>query len=97
MKEKQLLETKEINIEDWEATPVKVKDLVVQQREEIEKLEQRLKELEVKIGHLQEKVNRNSENSHSPSSSDFVKLEGKKQKRKKTRCLQKRLMNCLNS
>ena len=60
MKEKQLLETKEINIDDWEATPVKVKDLVVQQREEIEKLEQRLKELEVKIDHLQEKVNRNS-------------------------------------
>ncbi len=60
-----------------------MKDLVVQQREEIEQLEQRLKELEVKSDNLQEKVNRNSGNTHSPSSSDLVKLESKKQKRKK--------------
>ncbi len=83
MKEKQLLETAGINLDDWDSTPIRVRDLVVQQREKIEQLEQRLKELEVKSNNLQEKVNRNSENSHSPPSSDLGKSQTKKQKKKR--------------
>lgn len=83
MKEKQLLETAGINIEDWNLTPIRVKDLVVQQREKIEQLEQGLAELEEKSNNLSEKVNRNSENSHSPPSSDLNKPERKKRKKRK--------------
>ncbi len=83
MKEKQLLKTVGIDINDWNSTPVRVRNLVVQQREKIEQLEQRLTELEVSGSNLQEKVNRNSNNSHSPPSSDLVKSQSKSQKKKR--------------
>jgi uncharacterized coiled-coil protein SlyX len=78
MDEKQLLENTEINLEDWILTPVKVKDLVVQQKEKIEQLEQHLKKLEIKIDEFQEKVNCNSENSHPSPSNDLNKPPVKK-------------------
>ncbi len=55
----------------------------MEQSEKIEQLEQRLKDLEVTSNNLQEKVNRNSENSHIPPSSDLVKSQTKKPKKKR--------------
>ena len=46
MDEKQLLEMARIDAEDWERTPVSVRQLVVQLGLKIEQLEQHLKELQ---------------------------------------------------
>ncbi len=91
MNEKQLLEKVGISIEDWILTPIKVKELVVQQKEKIEQLEQLLKESKIKTDELQEKVNCNSENSHRPPSTDLNKapVEKKKKRKKRTRGGQK--------
>ena len=41
-----LREEQKISIEDWDLTPIAVKELVVQLSEKIEQLEQKLRELE---------------------------------------------------
>ena len=76
-----LKEEQKISIEDWEKTPIAVKELVVQLSEKIEQLEQKLRELEKSNQELTEKVNRNSKNSNSPPSSDLPQVEKKKSKK----------------
>jgi transposase len=71
-----------IDAEDWEKTPVSVRKLVVQLGLKIEQLEKQLKELQGTNQKLEEKVNRNSHNSHSPPSSDPPKFQTKKKKKK---------------
>ncbi len=82
MDEKHLLETAAIDAEDWEKTPVSVRKLVVQLGLKIEQLEQHLKELQVENQQLREKVNRNSQNSHSPPASDSPNFQNPKKKKK---------------
>ena len=82
MDEKHLLETAAIDAEDWEKTPVSVRKLVVQLGLKIEQLEKQLKELQVENQKLEEKVNRNSHNSHSPPASDPPKFQTRKKKKK---------------
>ncbi len=84
MDEKHLLEMAGIDGTDWEKTPISVKKLVVQLGLKIEQLEQHLKELQVKNQQLNEKINRNSQNSHSPPGADSPNFQNTK-KKKKTR------------
>ncbi len=53
MDEKQLLETAGIDADDWEKTPVSVRNLVVHLGLKIEQLEQHLQELQVLKGAAQ--------------------------------------------
>ena len=62
-----------------------MKKLVVQLSQKIEQLEQQLTELEKSNQELTEKVNRNSQNSNSPPSSDLPQVEKKKSKKTKVR------------
>jgi hypothetical protein len=81
MNEKQLLEMAGIDAGDWERTPASVRRLVVQLGVKIEQLEQQLKESQGSNEQLEEKVNSNSKNSHSPPASDSPNVEkGKKKK-----------------
>jgi hypothetical protein len=84
MDEKHLLETAGIDADDWEKTPVTVRKLVVHLGLKIEQLELHLKELQAENQQLNEKVNRNSQNSHSPPASDSLNFQNTK-KKKKTR------------
>ncbi len=81
MDEKHLLETAGIDAEDWEKTPASVRQLVVQLGDKIEQLEQHLKELQGANQQLNEKVNRNSKNSHSPPAADAPNIEKRKKKK----------------
>ena len=82
-KKPQLREKQKISIEDWEKTPIAVKELVVQLSQKIEQLAQQLTELEKSNQELREKVNQNSKNSNRPPSSDLQKVEEKKGKKTK--------------
>ncbi len=73
-----------IDADDWAKTPVSVRKLVVQLGLKIEQLEQHLKELQGSNQQLEELVNRNSQNSHSPPASDYRNFQNTK-KKKKTR------------
>ncbi len=84
MDEKYLRSIPGIDADDWEQTPVSVREVVVQlvlKVEQLEQLEQRLKELEIENQQLREKINRNSGNSHSPPASDPPNRQ-KRQKKK---------------
>ncbi|GBL12977.1 hypothetical protein MTo_00266 [Microcystis aeruginosa NIES-1211] len=70
-----------IGAEDWERTPAGVRQLLVQLGLNIEQLEQHLKELQGANEQLEEKVNRNSKNSHSPPASDAPNLGNTKKKK----------------
>jgi transposase len=70
MEEKHLLETGEIDENDWDKTPVSVKNLVLKLVGEIEKLKKQLKELQETNEKVSEKVNQNSQNSNIPPASD---------------------------
>ena len=70
-----------MDAEDWERTPVSVRQLVVQLGLKIEPLEQHLKELQESKEGLEEKVKSNSENSHSPPAADAPNLQKKKKKK----------------
>ena len=70
MEEKHLLETAEIDENDWEQTPVSVRNLVVKLFDKIEQLEKHLKELQETNEKISEKVNQNSQNSNNPPTSD---------------------------
>lgn len=70
-----------IDAEDWERTPVSVRQLVVQLSGKIEQLEHKLKELQASNEQLNEKVNRNSKNSHNPPASDAPNVEKSKKKK----------------
>jgi transposase len=79
-------------VEEWDLTPSRVKDLVVQQKlsiEEksikIEELEKQLQQLKEKQDHLQEKVNCNSQNSSIPPSTELIKPEKNKGAKRKKR------------
>jgi len=61
MEEKHLVEIVEIDENDWEKTPVSVKNLVLKLVEEIEKLKKNLKELQETNEKISEKVNQNSQ------------------------------------
>ncbi|MFM6057526.1 MAG: DUF6444 domain-containing protein [Microcystis aeruginosa] len=81
MDQKQLRWMSGIDAEDWERTPVSVRQLVVQLGLKVEQLEQHLKELQDSKEQLEEKVNRNSKNSHSPPASDSANAEKAKKKK----------------
>ena len=86
MDEQHLRSIPGIDADDWEQTPVSVRKVVEQlvlKVEQIEQLEQRLKELEIENQQLREKSNRTSKNSHSPPASDPPNLQ--KDKKKKPR------------
>ena len=86
MDEQHLRSIPGIDADDWEQTPVSVRKVVEQlvlKLEQIEQLEQRLKELEIENQQLREKSNRTSKNSHSPPASDPPNLQ--KDKKKKPR------------
>ena len=85
MEKQQLLEKNFVTEEEWNLTPDRVKDLVVQQKLKIKELEKQVEELKNKQDNLPEKVNRNSDNSNSPPSTDFIKPETKKPKKRKKR------------
>ena len=81
MEEKHLLETGEIDENDWDKTPVSVKNLVLKLVGEIEKLKKNLKELQETNEKISEKVNQNSQNSNNPPTSDPLNVEIAKKKR----------------
>jgi hypothetical protein len=60
--QEQLLKTNFLTEEEWDLTPSRVKDLVVQQKLTIEELQKELEELKKTQENLQEKVNYNSQN-----------------------------------
>lgn len=74
--------TARIDDDDWEKTPVSVRELVVDLGVKIEQLEQQLQELQGTNQQLNEKVNRNSRNSHTPPGDDPQSLDKRKKKRK---------------
>jgi transposase len=78
MEQQQLLKTNFFTTEEWDLTPPRVKDFVVQQQQRIEELEKQLQE-------IAEKVNTNSQNSGIPPSTEIVKPEKKKPKKRKKR------------
>jgi transposase len=82
MEEKQLLETAEIDENDWEQTPVSVRNLVVKLFDKIEQLEKHLKELQETNEKISEKVNQNSQNSNNPPTSEPLNVEIPKKKKK---------------
>ena len=81
MDEKHLRLIPGIDAEDCEQTPASVRQLVVQLGLKIEQLEQYLKELQASNEQITEKVNRNSENSHSPPAADPPNVEKTKKKK----------------
>ncbi len=81
MDEKHLLATAGIDSDDWEKTPVSVRKLVVQLGLKIEQLEQHLQELQGSKEQLEEKVNRNSQNSHTSPALDPPNLQKRKKKK----------------
>ncbi|MGL5035052.1 MAG: DUF6444 domain-containing protein, partial [Microcystaceae cyanobacterium] len=82
MKEKQLLETTEIDENDWEKNPVSVRNLVLKLVGEIEQLKKHLKELQETNEKISEKVNQNSQNSNNSPTSDPLNVEIVKKKKK---------------
>ena len=71
-----------IDTDDWENTPVSVRDLVEKLVEKIEQLEKHKKELQETNEKINEKVNRNSQNSNSPPALDPLDVQPPKKKRK---------------
>ena len=82
MEEKHLLETGEIDENDWEQTPVSVRNLVLKLFDKIEQLEKHLKELQETNEKISEKVNQNSQNSNNLPTSDSLNVEIPKEKKK---------------
>lgn len=82
MDEKHLRSMAGIDADDWEKTPVSVRQLVVQLGLKVEQLERQLQELQESNQKLREKVNRNSQNSHSPPAEDPPQVERRKKKKK---------------
>ena len=86
MDEEQRLELPGVSADDWRQTPETVRNLVVELVFKVERLEKKLKELEIENERSREKSERTSENSHSPPSSDpasHLKREKKKPSGKK--------------
>lgn len=78
MEKQQLPKTNFFTTEEWDLTPERVKQWVVQQ-------EQRIEELEKQLENLQEKANCNSKNSSIPPSTEIFKPDQKKSSKKKKR------------
>jgi coenzyme F420-reducing hydrogenase delta subunit len=68
MDEEQRLELPGVSADDWRQTPETVRNLVVELVLKVERLEKKLKELEIENERIREKSERTSENSHSPPS-----------------------------
>jgi transposase len=83
MDEKHLREKYAIEHDDWERTPVSVRQIVLLLGEKIEELEGHLKEIKDLKEQLNEKVTRNSENSHSPTRSDPIGFGSRRKKKPK--------------
>lgn len=83
MDEKHLTEIYGIDHDDWEKTPVSVRQIVLLLGSRIEELEGHLKEIKDLKEQLNEKVTRNSENSHSPPSSDPLDFQSRRKKKPK--------------
>ena len=81
MEKEHLPEIPGLNADDWERTPESVRKLVLPLILKIERLEQKLKELEIENGQMREKINRTSENSSCPPGSDPPNHEKSKQKK----------------
>lgn len=81
MDSKHRLEMTGLDAENWEQTPVSVRNLVVKFASRIEQLEQQLKELQDSNEQLKEKLERHSGNSHSPPASDPPNIEKVKKKK----------------
>jgi len=71
-----------IDVDDWENTPVPVRDLVEKLVEKIEQLEKHKKELQETNEKINEKVNQNSQNSNLPPALDPLDVQPPKKKRK---------------
>ena len=85
MQKEQLLKTNFVTEQDWDLTPLPVKDLVVQQKSRIEEQSITIEELEKELQQLKEKVNCNSRNSSIPPSTELIKPDQKKPVKKKKR------------
>jgi transposase len=71
MEEKRANHLERIPREDWGKTPTSVKRLVEEMAQQIEQQDKKLTEVLIVQEHLLEKINRTSENSSSPPSSDL--------------------------
>jgi len=65
MGKKHLLETGEIDENDWEQTPVTVSNLVVKLLDKIERLEKHIKEVQETNEKISEKFNKNYKTSNN--------------------------------
>jgi hypothetical protein len=83
MDEKHLREKYGIDNEDWEKTPVSVRQIVLLLISRIEGLEGHCKEIKDLKEQLNEKITRNSENSHSPPSADPIDFQSRRKKKPK--------------
>jgi transposase len=83
MDEKHLTEIYGIDHDDWEKTPVSVRRIVLLLGSRIEELEGHIKEIKDLKEQLNEKVTRNSENSHSPPSLDPIDFQSRRKKKPK--------------
>jgi hypothetical protein len=83
MDEKHLREKYGIDNEDWEKTPVSVRQIVLLLISRIEELEGHCKEIKDLKEQPYEKITRNSENSHSPPSADPIDFQSRRKKKPK--------------
>jgi transposase len=83
MDEKHLREKYGIDPDDWENIPVSVRQKVLLLDSRIEELEGHLKEIKDLKEQLNLKVTRNSDNSHSPLSSDPIDFQSRRKKKPK--------------
>ena len=60
----------EVPKEDWESTPVSVRELVVKLVKENKKLREKVGQLEARLSQVEERLNQNSKNSSRPPSKD---------------------------
>lgn len=82
MEENDLLKMAKIDENDWERTPVNVRNVVEKLVEKIEQLEKHLKELQETNERISEKINQNSQNSSNPPTSDPLNADIVKKKKK---------------
>jgi transposase len=83
MDKKLLLTQIQIDPSEWEQTPPGVKKTMERLWRELEELKIALKQAQEKAGMAEEKIQRNSENSHSPPSQDPPQVKRKKSKSSK--------------
>ncbi|ASC69924.1 hypothetical protein XM38_046470 [Halomicronema hongdechloris C2206] len=85
MDEQYLNQPEGIPLEDWERTPVSVKQLVGQLSQRLVQLEHQYQDMQAQMQLLQEQLNRNSTNSSQPPSSDPPQVEPRRRRRNRGR------------